>query len=385
MENILEKIHTSAIKFLEPLTPGMTFQVVVEEAIKLVGAKYGSIFLADGNDLVRVYASNPDLYKIKVRKKGYTYTAFKTKTPSVVHVDQFGDIHPGTKDIGLKSTIFIPLFHLKKPIGVLSIDAVGDRHMEQNELDTLKVFGALASLAIIKTQLYDETNNAVKLRDMFIEMAAHELRTPLTSIIGYVDLMQRRLDSNRTIEKDWVSQLSTESVRLKNMIADLLEMSQIKRGKMHFVWKECNIEDLINNVIEHFHKSFPNRTLICENKLRDRHTVIADPEKLSDVFYNILENAAKFSPENSNIEIHLKQSSTHISIDIIDYGRGMDEEEMNGVFNEYFRGKQSQHEGMGLGLFLAKYIILEHHGIISVESEKDKGTSVEIKLPIVQI
>src|SRR3989344_2861390 len=220
--NILDKIYKAALKFLVPLNLEETYALIVQEAIKLVKAQNGSIFLMEQGKLNRVYASDPLLYKIQVRNKGTTFNTFKTNKTNIIRVKLLEKVHPEFKRLGVKSIISIPLTNHGETIGVLSLQSTKSEYLTDQELDTLELFGSLASLAIRKTKLYDETKRALEARDLFISMAVYELRTPLTTISGYAQLLHSKLSGSVTPESRWVEELSWEAYRLTLLVNELL-------------------------------------------------------------------------------------------------------------------------------------------------------------------
>lgn len=383
MENVLEDIHKAGMKFLEPLTPEKTYSTIVKEAMNLAKADYGSILIEKEGELQRIYASSPVLFAIKVRKRGFTYNAFKKRTPSIIGIDKIGKIHLKVRALGIKSTIFIPLFYKDESIGVLSVDTSRKESFSKSEFRILKLFGSLASLAIKKTQLYDEVIKSLEVRDLFIALAAHELRTPLTTINGYIQLLQTHISKLGINEAKWIEHISEESQRLTKLVSELLEINRIKAGQLQFTFTECNLVDIIKNAASKFRFIYPGRKITLNNSLkRGEDRTIGDFDKLIQVFTNILENAHKFSTDESIIKVSLKKDGSFINIEIQDRGKGIRKEDLPRVFEGFYKGKNRNEEGgMGLGLYLAKSILEKHHGTIKIDSRIHKGTIVEIKLP----
>ena len=169
--NILERIQTAGLKFLVPLTLEETYQTIVQEAIKLIDAEYGSILLEENNEWKRVYASSKLADKTESRKKGNTYKAFTQNKVIIADIKETAKFHPELKKQGVKSSIYIPLIYKDKAIGVLSINAKKKVEQTDSELKTLKLFGSMASLVIRKAQLYKETQDALDTRDFFISLS----------------------------------------------------------------------------------------------------------------------------------------------------------------------------------------------------------------------
>jgi signal transduction histidine kinase len=386
-ENVaLEKIYKASLKFLVPLTPEETYSIIVEEAVKLVGAEYGSVILDQEGELVRVYSSSPLAYKTKNRKKGFTYRAFSERKVIMAQIEETSKAHPELKEVGIRWTMFIPLSYQSKSIGVLTVNSAKNEQLNKKELKILELFGSMASLAIRKTQLYSETMKALETRDLFISMAAHELRTPITTIYGYAQLLHNKTMDDRSVESRWIDELHTESYRLTLLVNDLLAINRIKAGQLQYVLKECSLKRIIERGVRNFKFNHPYRVVLINDELgKKSDLVVGDFDRLLQVLINLLDNAAKFSPSDSDITINLKFKSPYLILSVTDKGKGISKKELPRVFEGFYKGRDPSKEGMGLGLFLAKNIIDQHHGSISIHSRINKGTTVNIHLPWVKI
>ncbi len=382
MENIVDKINKSALKFLSPLTSEETFKILVNEAKKITNTDYGTIFLEKNGQLQRVYADAPFLNEVKPRSKGFVYTAFTKGEPFIVKINEVKNFHKIFYDEGIKLIIHIPLSYKGKSIGVLSLHSKELRQISNHDLNVLKLLGSLASMAIRKTQLYDEMKNALDTRDLFISLASHELRTPLTSINGYIQLLYNKLGKNNSIESKWVKELYEESNRLTNLVKELLEVNRIKQGQLNYSLEECKIEDIIDDAVKRFHFIKPDREIIYTKNLTSKDIkIVGDRDKLLQMISALLENADKFSPKTVPIGVALKNTTRQVIIQIIDQGEGIERQDLKRVFEGFYKGNKKESEGLGVGLLLAKHIIQFHHGSIAIKSKKNKGTSVEVRIP----
>lgn len=383
-EDILNKIHHSALKFLIPLTPVNTYKIIVNEAMRLVSAKYGSIFLEINGHLKRVYATNSRFYKIKVRKKGFTSKTFQEKKASVVDGEDIIKIHPEIKDMKIKSTIFIPLSYKNKSFGVLSVDSSGEEKFGKHDLSILKLFGSLATLAIRKTQLYDESQKALETRDLFISMAAHELRTPLTTLNGYIQLLNKKSGDLKYPFSKWVKELDWESKRLAGLINELLEINRIKTGQLNYVWTECDLKDILQKSINEIRIDYPNRKIILADNISEKKAiVIGDFSKLIQVFDNLLDNAVKFSAIEKKVILSFAKNDQDYFIGIQDFGKGIKKKDLQDILEGNHRKTDVSEKGLGYGLLLTKYIVVTHHGDLKITSQLNKGTTVKVRLPVI--
>lgn len=386
-DTILEKIYRSGLKFLEPVDLYQTHKLVAEEATKLLNADWGALYLAKGREFnrVAVYPENSSIGSLyKPRKRGFTYLAYSKKKTFVVDRNGIVGAHPELLKNGYESAICIPLSYLKKSIGALVLFSNEQHKFSEKELNLLKIFGSYASLAIHRSESYDETKKALEMRDLFISMAAHELRTPLTAVNGYIQLLNTKLSGSNTSESRWVQQLYWESTRLTNLISELLEINRIKTGQLQYIWKECHVKELMKRVVNNFKFSFPDKNLIFDDQYNyENDIVIGDFDKIMQSVTNILDNAVKFSPLEKSIELTLKHQPNFAVIQVKDHGVGISKKDIPKIFEGFYRGDNNYSpEGLGLGLYLVKDIVNRHHGTIKVRSVANRDTIVEVRLPL---
>jgi K+-sensing histidine kinase KdpD len=383
---IFEKINKAALNFLMPLTLEEIYKTIANEAVKLINGSNSSIYLRDKStgSFYSVYRLRPEV--ASPRKKGNLYKAFKTGKSFVVYRKNLIKAHPEIRNQDNQSWILIPLTCHKKTYGVLMVMSKDNVYFSKKELDILTLFGSMSTLAIKKTQLYSEVKEALGMRDLFISMAAHELRTPLTSINGFIQLLYKKHVSKNNKDSKWTKYLLWESMRLTNLINELLSVNKIKSKKLQFSFKECSIKEIIFRSLTAFKFLHPKKKLIIKDHLeKECETIIGDNDKLIRVFNNILDNAVKFSTDSKAIALTLRSRNSNVIVEIKDKGKGIPKKELPFIFQEFYRGKNARHEGMGLGLYLSRYIIDKHRGKIKVESTLNKGTEVKVTLPIAKI
>lgn len=383
MANALERIYKAGLKFLVPLTLEENYALIVKEAMKLVKADYGSILLEQKGELKRIYASSHHLYQVKPRKKGQMHLVFNTRKPMILSSNEIAKVNPDIKKIQALSHILIPLYYKHKTLGLLTLNSLKTNYFTSDDINTLKLFSPIASLAIKKTQLYDLTAKAVEARDLFISMAAHEFRTPLTTISGYIQLLYSKLSGANTAESRWVEELLWESSRLTLLVKELLELNRIKTGQFHYTWKEYSLKDITARTLKDFQFAYPHRKVtLIDNLGSYNDTIIGDYNKLLQAIINLLENAVKFSPPTTGITLSLDFKSSFLTLSIKDKGQGISKKDLPAIFERFYQGaNNSNTSGMGLGLFIIKNIITQHRGFIKISSKKGKGTKVEINLP----
>lgn len=225
------------------------------------------------------------------------------------------------------------------------------------------------------------------MKSEFISVAAHQLRTPLTGIKWTIKMV---LDGDagelNNEQADLLQKVYKSNERIIRLVNDLLNVSRIEEGRFGFEFKTSSFNSIFNDalkLVDNLAKA--KRIDIQVKRPKNDFTVYMDAEKIGMAVANILDNAAKYTPEFGRISIETETGSKNFQIIVRDNGVGISEEDKKRIFTKFFRGSnvmRTQTEGTGLGLFLAKNIIEKHKGKIDIKSEEGKGTEVKITLPI---
>lgn len=224
-----------------------------------------------------------------------------------------------------------------------------------------------------------------EIRKDFINTMTHELKTPISNIAVASEVLKNvdhQLSQNKSIQ--YANIIYNENQRLKKQIDKVFEMALLENGRICLNKEEFNINELIEGIIE-------NYTLIIEargGKLSfiqkaGSPFVKADKLQLSNVIYNLLDNADKYSPENPDISFSATNLDEGLLISISDKGVGIKKEFQNQIFEKFYRvpsGNLHDVKGMGLGLSYVKMIIEAHGGSLSVESVVNKGSTFRFSI-----
>lgn len=382
MTTDLEKVYASAVTFLTPSTPLDTHTKIIEEAVKLVDATGGSILLKRGTRFYIAYTSVPSVYDVKPRRRGFTYEVYTSNKPRIIPMKKIVRLKPIMGRVHSTSDILIPLSFQRKKIGVLAVYSKKNVNFTQKELKLLKHFAPLATLAIYNAQLRSDLLEALQTRDLFISMASHELRTPITALYTHAQLMERKIREQKPINVETMLLFEKQIRRITLLVNELLQLHNIQKGKLQFIWEQCDMVQLTKQAIKDFIAGTTYRSKVISRITVVHATVRADSNKLTQVILNLLTNAAKHSPSNSQIRVLLSKKGKKLFLEVADKGQGIHKEDLPKVFREFYRGKNSI-EGMGIGLYLSKNIIKKHRGTVKVTSQINKGTHVVITLPLV--
>lgn len=223
------------------------------------------------------------------------------------------------------------------------------------------------------------------MRKEFVADVSHELKTPITSIMGYADTLLEGEYDKETQEK-FLNVIATEARRMAKLVTDLLTLSKYDNDEertkktefdLGYLVKKCQ-EKLQIEIDKKHHKA---ECFVTANV----PSVYADKDGIERVVLNIITNSIKYTPENGTIKMYVGYVYNDAYIKIIDNGLGIPEEDLNRIFERFYRVDKSRTRemgGTGLGLSIAKEILDKNDGSIDIKSEKDKGTEVVIRIPI---
>lgn len=232
----------------------------------------------------------------------------------------------------------------------------------------------ITELSDIMNYSAKELSKVENLRRELIANISHDLRTPLTLITGYAEVM-RDLPEENNPENAQV--IIDESKRLTSLVQDVLDLSKLQQGQENINPVEFNITADINEVINRFSEFKKSMGYSIEFVYDNEVTVFADEVKISQAFYNLLINAINYTGEDKKVIVYQKIIDDSVKIEVVDTGAGVDEEELEHIWERYYSGKSNHvraKTGSGIGLSLVKTIIEKHRGDCGVISKKDEGS-----------
>ncbi len=224
-----------------------------------------------------------------------------------------------------------------------------------------------------------------KLKDEFLAMASHELRTPLTAIKGYAQVLTRSLaDTGNAKAIRAVQTINRQTDVMTNLIGMLLDVSRIQSGKLEIHRQPLNLAEFVSSLISQHQLTSPQHEL----KLKVGEAaawVEADPERLEQVFNNLVSNAIKYSPNARQIDLTIEAAGPDaVVLSVRDYGPGIAPHELSKIFERFYRSPEvtnSTKQGLGLGLFICKELVRANEGEISVTSVVGQGSTFVVRFP----
>ena len=222
------------------------------------------------------------------------------------------------------------------------------------------------------------------MRKEFVADVSHELKTPITSIMGYADTLLEGEYDKETQEK-FLNVIATEARRMAKLVTDLLTLSKFDNDKDRTKKVEFDLGDLVKKCQEKLQIEIDKKHHNAECFVTANVPLVyADKDGIERVVLNIISNSIKYTPENGTIKMYVGYVYNDAYIKIIDNGLGIPEEDLNRIFERFYRVDKSRTRemgGTGLGLSIAKEILDKNGGSIDIKSKKDKGTEVVIRIP----
>ena len=229
-----------------------------------------------------------------------------------------------------------------------------------------------------------------KRKEDFLKMASHELKTPLTSIKGYTYLLLERLRKTKEALPESVpiipslERIDSQITRLTRLISEMLDLSRVQESKLELQKESFSLNHMVEECVQDIKYSSTEARVKIDHK--EQLIVNGDRDRISQVLINLITNAIKYSPNDKNIEVKVfQEGDDKASVSVKDHGIGISPEDQKNIFKRFFRvtGKDEQtYSGLGIGLYLAKEILIRHNGEIRVESEKGKGSLFTFTLPL---
>jgi signal transduction histidine kinase len=301
-------------------------------------------------------------------------------------------------DPQIRSLLSVPLVVRDEAVGTLSIDDTRPNAFD-NEIRLLTIAAAQAAVAIENAQLYEslqtsyteleqayhELRELDKMKSEFVQTISHELRTPLTFIKGYVELLQDgdmgELNEEQTGALDIVS---TKASALSKLVDDILSLQKASRERMQF--DVISLAEVGHEEIQAAKASAMQVGLKLDDEISDGlPPVLAERQRLCQVFHNLLGNAIKFSNPDDTVTVRMFEDGDMIRTEVQDTGIGIPEDKLSRLFDRFYQVDSTttrRFGGTGLGLAITKQIVEAHGGQVGVESRMDEGSMFWFTIPI---
>jgi PAS domain S-box-containing protein len=290
-----------------------------------------------------------------------------------------------------RSYMCLPMVARGHTLGTITLaTAESGRRYGQTELAFGEDLASRAAIALDNARLYRDAQAAIRARDQFLSIASHELKTPLTSLMGYVDLMQRRAArAGDQAERDRRAMrvVGEQAARLNKLVGALLDLSRIETGQLSIERGLVDLNALARRLVEETQPTTDRHT-ISFSGADQPIMLLGDELRLEQVLQNLLQNAIKYSPSGGTVAVQVERQAANALVHVSDQGIGIPAAALPQLFRRFYRAPNadSQHiSGMGIGLYVVKEIIELHGGAVEIVSQELQGSTFTIRLPLLEI
>lgn len=295
------------------------------------------------------------------------------------------------RSFSAKSFIAVPLRTQERVLGaIVMINTSAGRTCGTEELSLAEELAHRAVLALDNARLYKsaqkaraESERANRAKDSFLAMLSHELRTPLTPVLTSVLALEQA--DNLSDEMRASLQMIRRNVELEaRLIDDLLDLTRISKGKVQLNLEEVDAHSLLRNALEICQADIDKKQLALQiDFAAEKVALEADPARLQQIFWNLIKNAVKFTPEGGRLQIRTQNLDGQLQVEVSDTGMGIDAETLPKIFNAFEQGERSRLGGLGLGLAISKTLVETHNGKLTAASPgRDQGATFTATFPV---
>src|SRR5213595_1967547 len=390
----------------------------IEQLVKqIAGGERPRTFLVDGSTLAqRVGLALESIFR-RQQQLNQQITGRESATQAILGAMQDGLlVVDASRHITLMNRTFEELFELRDgAVGAPLLETVRHATLDRLIAETLRTGKAMQNELMLtdsKTNAehhlevsavpmkddFDLTTGAVVLfhditqlkrldqvRSDFVANVSHELRTPLSILRGYIETLVDNPKTSREELSRILQVMERHSKRLGLLVDDLLSLARLESSNTKVELSQVRVRELFNNVTRDWNEKLAAKNLeVIVDLPPDLQTIPADETRLQEVFYNLLENAVKYSRENGQIRLQAAQRGPEIVLSVSDDGIGISKDQLPRIFERFYRADKARSRelgGTGLGLAIVKHIAQLHGGRVEAESELGRGTTIRLILP----
>lgn len=286
---------------------------------------------------------------------------------------------------GLKSLLAVPIFIGEKPIGVFTMQTTDYHQFTNWEKNVLRTFVTQVAASIENARLIGELRKLNKYKRELIRNLAHELKTPLTPVIIFLEKLINRSTSLSDRDKYFAKIAHQELLRYKRLVDKILTFPRIRDNRIELHKESLILSDVLQSSID-FYIPFANKKHINLQFSIDLENdeILADRDSLVQIFTNVLDNAIKYTPNGGIVQVSLEKQDDDYQVKVTDNGIGISKIAQQHLFEPYRSGddaRPGQRGGLGIGLYMVKYLVEAHGGFVTTEIEFDVGSTFTLTLP----
>ncbi|MBI5150176.1 MAG: GAF domain-containing protein [Candidatus Omnitrophica bacterium] len=405
--DIIEKKFRE-ITALSKVTEKINAGIVLEEVLNYTYESFrpiipynriGFALLEEEGTVLRAHWARSDTKDVQIYK-GYTapmkgsslQKIITTGRPRIINdLKLYLKEHPtsvSTQKIvaeGIRSNLTCPLVAAGKPIGFIFFSSTRPNTYRDAHVELFSQIAGQLSMIVEKSRLYQQLLELNDLKNTFLGLAVHDLRSPISLINSRLDLiMDGYLGELTDKQKELLKGIRQWCARMLHLVEDLLDVSAIESGKLHLKIEKVALKPYLEECVAF------NRDLAAARSIRlefhcadDLGAVEMDPHRVHQVLNNLIANAVKYSPVQTQVTLAAQKYNDRVQISLQDQGQGILKEELSKIFDYFGAGASAGGEsGTGLGLAISKKMVEAHGGRIWVESDGSRGATFHFTLPL---
>lgn len=270
--------------------------------------------------------------------------------------------------------------------GVLALVPVNGAPLSSDQRTFLDVFARQVATALERARLAAEARSAQlratteEMRSSLLSSVSHDLRTPLASITGAATVLRDDENLAASTEGELVQAIVDEAARLERLVANLLDMTRLDSGGVSPKREWVPLDEIVGSALTRLEARLADRKVRVDIE-EGVSWALVDPVLIEQLFVNLLENADKYTPAGSSLEIIAHAGGDGVIVDVLDHGPGIPKGAEDKVFEKFFRGEHTTPSGAGLGLAICRGIVLAHSGALTASNREGGGACFRVVLP----
>jgi two-component system, OmpR family, sensor histidine kinase KdpD len=293
----------------------------------------------------------------------------------------------GMETFGRATALYLPLKGSGQAVGVMAVVPAGNGRFASNQMQLLEIFADQTATAMERTESQNAAETATiqmkteQMRSSLLSAVSHDLRTPLASITGAASTLRSQSDKLLPeTRQELIESIADEAERLSRVVSNLLDMTRLESG-VELRRDLYPLEEIVGAALQRMEHQLEGREVTTH--LPDNLPLVSgDDVLLGQLLVNLLENATKYTPEGTPIELTAESGGEAITLEIRDRGPGFAPDEEQRIFEKFHRGRSTRARGAGLGLAICRAIAEAHRGSIEAFNRAGGGAVFRIRLPL---
>jgi two-component system sensor histidine kinase KdpD len=324
-------------------------------------------------------ATGPYAFEPDAKDTGVIDWAFRNDKPAGL----------GTDTLPSAQALYVPLREARGRVGVLGVlPSEKRRFVDPEQRGLLEVFTSQIASALERARLSEDAQTAhvemasERLRSALLSSVSHDLRTPLAVIAGSASALMEPEELGQSVRRDLAQTISEEARRLDRLVRNLLDMTKLTAGAIKVKKEWQPLEAVVGAALNRMDEALRGRPVMLQLP-HDLPLVPIDPVLLEQVLINLLENATKYTPKGTQIEIGAREKGSDVVVTVADHGPGIPPDLLDAIFDKFYRlPREREGGGAGLGLAICRGIVVAHGGRIWAENREGGGAAFHFTIPI---